>query len=79
MTIHVVVREDQNQHGFIDASVVGLFRAREDADAFIRSSAHYARAEGRVVFGDDESEPHWDVSWTVEPHAVHNAGARNRT
>ena len=25
MTVHVVIREDQNEHGFIDTSVVGCF------------------------------------------------------
>jgi len=35
MKVHVVLREDQNEYGFIDTSVVGLFRNRRDANAFV--------------------------------------------
>lgn len=70
MTLHVVIREDQNAHGFIDAAVAGIFRSREDADAFVELNQVRARQEGLLVFGDPESEPHWDVSWAVESHPV---------
>jgi hypothetical protein len=33
MTVYVLLREDQSENGFVDASVVGLFRSWEDADA----------------------------------------------
>ena len=46
MTVHVVIREDQNEHGFFDTSVVGLFRSGNDADAFVESSISEARDEG---------------------------------
>jgi hypothetical protein len=49
VTVHVVIREDQNEHGFIDTSVVGLFRSRNDADAFVESSVSGARDEGLRV------------------------------
>ena len=28
MTVYVLVREDQSEHGFVDASIVGLFVVR---------------------------------------------------
>ena len=70
MTLHVVIREDQNQYGFIDATVVGLFQSRSEADAFVDSSAMRARDEGLRVFGDPGSEPDWDVCWAVEAHPL---------
>jgi hypothetical protein len=39
VTVHVVIREDQNEHGFIDTSVGGLFRSRNDANA-VRGVEH---------------------------------------
>jgi hypothetical protein len=33
MTVYVLLREDQSENGFVDASVVSLFRSWEDADA----------------------------------------------
>ena len=70
MTIHVVVREEQNEHGFVDAGVVGLFQSRVDAAALVESSIALARREGLRVFGDPGSEPDWDVSWTIESHPL---------
>ena len=32
MTIYLLVREDQNQHGFVDTGVIGAFRSKEDAE-----------------------------------------------
>ena len=31
MTVFVLVRENQNEHGFIDTSVTGVFREAADA------------------------------------------------
>lgn len=70
MTVHVVIREDQNEYGFIDASVVGLFRTRNDADTFVESSVSGARDEGLRVCGDLGTEPDWQVSWMIESHPL---------
>jgi hypothetical protein len=70
MTVHLVIREDQNEHGFIDTSVVGLFRSRNDADAFVESSVSGARDEGLRVCGDPGTEPDWQVSWMIESHSL---------
>jgi hypothetical protein len=70
MTVHVVIREDQNEHGFIDTSVVGLFRSRHEADAYVKSSIADARDEGLRVCGDPGTEPDWEVSWMIEPHPL---------
>jgi hypothetical protein len=70
MTVHVVIREDQNEHGFIDTSVVRLFRSRNDADAFVESNISEARDEGLRVCGDPETEPDWQVCWMIESHSL---------
>jgi hypothetical protein len=70
MTVHVVIREDQNEHGFIDTSVVGLFRSRNEANAFVKSSISEARDEGLRVCGDPGTEPDWEVSWMIESHPL---------
>ena len=70
MTVHLVIREDQNHYGFIDTTVDGLFRSRNDADAFVRSSAEDARTRGVLVCGDPGTEPDWQVCWFVESHQL---------
>jgi hypothetical protein len=52
MTVYVLIREDQSEHGFVDASVVE------------------AREQGLLVCGDPGTEPEWEVSWNIEPHAL---------
>lgn len=70
MTVHVVIREDQNEHGFVDTSVVGLFRSRKEANAFLKSSIATARNDGLRVCGDPGTEPDWEVYWMIESHPL---------
>jgi hypothetical protein len=70
MTVHIVMREDQNDYGFIDTSVAGLFRRRSDAEMFVASSVSGAREEGLRVCGDPGTEPDWQVSWLIESHPL---------
>ena len=66
MTVYVLVREDQSEHGFVDASIVGLFRSHDEATVLLKSSIAEARGQGLRVCGDHGSEPEWEVSWTIE-------------
>ena len=70
MIVHVVIREDQNEHGFIDTSVVGLFSSPNEADAFVKSSVAEARKEGLRVSGDRSASADWEVYWKVEDHSL---------
>ena len=70
MIVHVAIREDQNEHGFIDTSVVGLFGSRNEADAFVKSSVAEAREEGLRVSGDRSVGADWEVYWKVEEHPL---------
>ena len=70
MTVYVLIREDQSEYGFVDASVVGLFRTQKEAKAVLKSSVAEARERGLLVCGDPGTEPEWEVSWNIEPHPL---------
>ena len=51
MTVFVLIREDQSEHGYIDTSVTGVFRevrVAKEMDPFERL---HAREEGHLVEG----------------------------
>lgn len=70
MTVYVLVREDQSEHGFVDASIVGLFRSQDEATELLELSMAEAREQGLRVCGDRGTEPEWEVSWNIEPHPL---------
>ena len=70
MTVYVLVREDQSEHGFVDVSIVGLFRSQDEATVVLKSSEAEAREQGLRVCGDSGAEPEWEVSWNIEPHPL---------
>ncbi len=70
MTVYVLVREDQSEHGFVDASIVSLFRSQDEAAVLLKSSMAGARKQGLRVCGDPGTEPEWEVSWNIEPHPL---------
>ena len=61
MTVYVLVREDQSEHGFVDASIVGLFRSQDEAAVLLKSSMAEAREQGLRVCGDPGTEPKWEA------------------
>jgi len=70
MTVYVLLREDQNEHGYVDTSIAGVFRdAGVARDMEARERLH-ARQEGLVVEDDDSPDGEWQVSWRVEERDV---------
>lgn len=69
MHVYVLVREDQNEHGYIDTSITGVFSAEETATAQEEIERVRAQAEGLIV-EDDNSDGEWQVSWRVEEHVL---------
>jgi hypothetical protein len=67
--IYLLVREDQNDHGFVDTSVVGAYRAEAAAHARLEAEAAEAREAGIRVCGyltpEWQDEADWEVSWMV--------------
>ena len=70
MTVFVLVREDQNDHGFVDTSITDIFHDRQAAALQEARERLRARTEGLVVEDDDSVDGEWQVSWKVEEHAV---------
>ena len=74
MDVFVVIREDQNDHGFVDTSVCGIYRNLADAEAAAREDGDEARADGFRVLDDNEDrdwdESEWQVFYKVEKHTL---------
>lgn len=73
MDVHVLIREDQNDHGFVDTSIAGLLATYESAVKAMKEEQAAARAEGlRVVTLDDDSyeEADWQVYWKIDTQEV---------
>ena len=70
MMVYVLLREDQNEHGYIDTSIAGVFHDRRVAKKHEALDRLHALAQGLVVEDDDCADGEWQVSWTVEEHFV---------
>jgi hypothetical protein len=70
MTVFVLIREDQNEHGYVDASITGVFREEGVAKEMEALERLHARQEGLVVEDDESPDGEWQVSWTVDEHRV---------
>lgn len=69
MSVHILIREDQNEHGYIDTSVVGVFQDKAAARQYEESERHRAQAEGLVI-EDDDTGGDWQVCWRIEEYTV---------
>jgi hypothetical protein len=70
MTVYILVREDQNEHGYIDTSIAGIFLDESVAKEQEALERQRARIEGLLVEDDDTFEADWQVSWKIEEHVV---------
>ena len=70
MTVFVLIREDQNEHGYIDASITGVFREARGAKRQETVERLNAREQGLVVEDDESTDGEWQVSWKVEEHLM---------
>jgi hypothetical protein len=69
MTIYLLRREDQNDHGYIDVSVEGVFRRRMDASRQLQKERRRARKNGMRVEGDDQGDDgEWQVCWDIREY-----------
>lgn len=69
-TVFVLIREDQNEHGYVDTSIAGVFREAGGAKEMETLERLKARQEGLVVEDDDSPDGEWQISWKVEEHTV---------
>ena len=70
MTVFVLIQEHQNEHGYVDASISGVFFEEHVAREREAANRRHAREHGFVVEGDDSPDGEWEVSWKVEEYAV---------
>ena len=70
MMVYVLIREDQNEHGYVDTSIAGVFQNEGAAREHEQGLRRKAAAEGLMVENDDSPDGEWQVSWVVEEHPV---------
>ena len=70
MTVYVLIREDQNEDGYVDQSISGVFYDSHIAREREAVECRKAREEGLIVEDADIPDGEWQVSWTIEEHAV---------
>ena len=70
MTVYVLIREDQNEHGYVDASIAGIFHINYVAWEQEAIERRHAREQDLIVEDDDSPDGEWQVSWKVEEYAV---------
>ena len=70
MTVFVLIREHQNEHGFIDTSIAGVFQHEHVARQREAAERQCAREEGLIVEDHDGPDGDWQVSWKIEEYAV---------
>lgn len=70
MTVYVLIRENQNEHGYVDIDVAGVFADKAAALAWQSTDRVHAEAQSLRISDEEESEPEWQVGWRVEEHAV---------
>lgn len=70
MTVYVLIREDQNEHGYVDVAIAGIFHNERVARQYEEAERARAREEGLRVCDDDEVDGDWQVFWKVEDHII---------
>jgi hypothetical protein len=70
MTVYVLIREDQSELGYIDHSISGVFQHAQVAWERAAFESQKARQEGLIVEDENSPDGEWEVSWTVQEHAV---------
>ena len=69
MMVYVLIREDQNQHGYIDVSITGIFREKRIAEKLEEVERRLAYRDGLRV-EELDSDGDWEVSWKIEEHDI---------
>lgn len=68
MIVYLLIREDQNEHGYLDTAIAGIFLE----ERIVR-----AREQGLRAYDEEESDPDWQVSCDRE-RVVSEAVVRGR-
>jgi hypothetical protein len=69
MTVYVLLREHQNEYGYVDTSVEGVFYQQNDATRRLSEERHKARLDG-LRLCDENDDGEWEVAWSIERHSL---------
>ena len=70
MTVFVLIQEHQNEYGYVDTSIAGVFQSEQVARGREAAERRNARERGLIVEDDDSPAGEWQVCWKVEEYAV---------
>lgn len=70
MHVHVLIREDRNQHGYIDTFIVGVYQEIKCARLERMRQRKGALAEGLDMNYDNPHGDTWEVYWKIEDAVV---------
>ena len=70
MAVFLLIQEHQDEHGYVDTSIAGVFHDEALAREQEAVERIHARDRGLVVEDDDSPDGEWQVSWRVEGYAV---------
>jgi hypothetical protein len=65
MHVHVLIREDRNQHGYIDTSIIGVYHELKMARLERLRDRRRAISEGLDVNYDNPHGDTWEVCWKI--------------
>ena len=66
MTVFVLIREHQNEDGYVGTSIAVVFHDEHVAREQQAIERRHAREQGVVVEDDDSPDGEWQVSWKFE-------------
>ena len=66
MSVHLLLREDRNHYGYIDTSVIGVYRELKTARLERMRQRRRAIADGFNVNYDHSDGDTWEVYWRIE-------------
>ncbi len=65
MTIYILVREDQAEHGYTDTSIMGVYATRAAADVACSEERQKAVDAGERMADEEGNEGIWTVGLKV--------------
>ena len=66
MSVHLLLREDRNHYGYIDASAIGVYRELKTARQERMRQRRRAIADGLNMNYDNQDDDTWEVYWKIE-------------
>jgi hypothetical protein len=68
--VFLLIQEHQNEHGYVDTSIVGVFQHEHAARECEAAERRHAREQGLIVEDDDGPDGEWQLSWRIEGHPL---------